>query len=242
MLRDLPRYLNREPSDDIAALIKEFPSITSDLPGSCNILAHDIQLINPDQKPIKQASYRLHPYKVNIMEKKVQYLLDNKLAEQSISPWASPCILVSKPDGTYRFCTDFRKVNSVTVMDSFPLSLVEELIDRVDRALCRPRYPTSCQPCYPPRTRSSQPTLFQSPGSSTSPLPGFSEATSRSRLARPGRHQPLLTVNTPRLLHFTLVLCLTGKVALPGLLHCFSSGRYCLPVHYCYPMFPLHSC
>ena len=68
------------------------------------------------------------------MEKKVQYLLDNKFAEQSISPWASPCILVPKPDGTYRFCTSFRKVNSVTVMDSFSLPLVEELIDRVGRA------------------------------------------------------------------------------------------------------------
>lgn len=68
------------------------------------------------------------------MEKENQYLLDNKLAEHGISPWASPCILVPKADGTYRFCTDFRKVNSVTVMDSFPLPLIEELLDRVGGA------------------------------------------------------------------------------------------------------------
>ena len=75
--------------------------------------------------------------------------------------------------------------------------------------------------------------LFWPPGSSTSPLPSFSEATSRSWLARPGRHQPQLTMNTPRLLHFALILCLTGKVALPGLLCCFSPGHYCLPIHQC---------
>ena len=134
VLQDLPRYLNLDSHDEVAALIKEFPSITSDLPGSCNILAHDIKLISPDQKPIKQAPYRLGPYKAEIMNKEVQYLLNNNLAEPSVSPWASPCILVPKPDGTYRFCTDFRKVNSVTIMDSFPLPLVEELIDRVGRA------------------------------------------------------------------------------------------------------------
>ena len=134
VLEDLPRYLNINPHDEISKLIKEFPSITSDIPGSCNILAHDIQLIDPNQKPIKQAPYRLNPYKTQIMDKEVQYLLDNGLAEESISPWASPCILVPKADGTFRFCTDFRKVNNVTIMDSFPLPLIEELLDRVGKS------------------------------------------------------------------------------------------------------------
>ena len=96
--------------------------------------------------------------------------------------------------------------------------------------VCRPRYSMPCRPCYPRRPRSSQPALFRPPGSSTS---GFSEATLRPWLARPGRHQPQLTVNTPHLLHFTLVLCLTGIVSLPGLLCCLSPGRYYLPVHHC---------
>lgn len=64
----------------------------------------------------------------------MQYLLENGFAEPSISPWASPCIMIPKPDGSYRFCTNFRKVNKVTVPDSFPLPLVEDLIDRVSAA------------------------------------------------------------------------------------------------------------
>lgn len=134
VLKDLSRYLDLDPNDDVSYLIQQSPSITSDLPGSCNILAHDIQLTDPNIRPIKKAPYRLSPYKAKLKEKEVQYLLDNGLAEHSISPWASPCILVPKADGTYRFCTDFRKVNSVTVKDSFPLPLIEELLDRVGNA------------------------------------------------------------------------------------------------------------
>ncbi len=50
----------------------------------------------------------------------MEYLLKNGLAVHSQSPWSSPCLLVQKPDSSFRFCTDYRKVNSVTKVDSFP--------------------------------------------------------------------------------------------------------------------------
>jgi len=58
-------------------------------------------------------------------------MLENDLIEASQSPWSSPCILVPKPDKSYRFCTDFRKVNAVTKADSYPLPRIEGCIDRV---------------------------------------------------------------------------------------------------------------
>ena len=45
--------------------------------------------------------------------------------ERSHSVWSSPCILVSKPDKMYRF---FRKVNSLTKVDSYPLPCIEDCI------------------------------------------------------------------------------------------------------------------
>ena len=57
--------------------------------------------------------------------------LANDLVEPSQSSWSLPCLLVPKGDGTYRFCTDFRKVNSVTKSDSFPIPRVEDCIDRI---------------------------------------------------------------------------------------------------------------
>ena len=47
----------------------------------------------------------------------------------SHSPWASPITLVPKPDGSIRFCVDYRKLNAVTVEDSHPLPLIQEIFD-----------------------------------------------------------------------------------------------------------------
>jgi len=43
-------------------------------------------------------------------------------------------VLVPKSDATLRLCTDFHKVNAVTVPDPFPLPRVEDLFDRVGQA------------------------------------------------------------------------------------------------------------
>ena len=47
------------------------------------------------------------------------------------SNYSSPCILVPKSNGTYRMCTDYPKVNSVTKKDSFPLPRIDDCIDKV---------------------------------------------------------------------------------------------------------------
>lgn len=61
-------------------------------------------------------------------------MLENGIAEPSSSSWASPCLLVSKPDWTHRPCTDFRKVNALTKPDSFPLPRMEDCVDQVGAA------------------------------------------------------------------------------------------------------------
>ena len=47
--------------------------------------------------------------KKELLGKEVQYMLKNDIIEESQSNWSSPCILVPKHDGGFRFCTDFRK-------------------------------------------------------------------------------------------------------------------------------------
>ena len=42
--------------------------------------------------------------------------------------------MVKKADGGWRLCTDFRKLNSVTEPDPFPLPRVDELLDKVGKA------------------------------------------------------------------------------------------------------------
>ena len=61
-------------------------------------------------------------------------MLDSDFIEPSQSDWSSPCILVPKPDGTFRMCTDYRKVNSVTKTDSIPVPRMDDCIDNIGQA------------------------------------------------------------------------------------------------------------
>ena len=61
-------------------------------------------------------------------------MLDNDFIEPSQSEWSSPCILVPKPDGTFRMCTDYRKVNSITKTDTFPIPRIDDCIDNIGHA------------------------------------------------------------------------------------------------------------
>jgi hypothetical protein len=64
----------------------------------------------------------------------VDEMLNSGLITKSNSPWASPIILVKKKDGTDRFCVDFRKLNSLTIGDSYMLPLVEDMMNKVKNA------------------------------------------------------------------------------------------------------------
>lgn len=125
-------HLSPAAKAEVGELINKFPSLFGDIPSQTNVLCHDIDVGN--HAPIKQHAYRVSPEKRALMKQEADYLLENGLAVPSSSPWSSPSLLVSKPDKTFRFCNDYRKVNSITTPDSFPLPRMEDCIDRVGPA------------------------------------------------------------------------------------------------------------
>ncbi|XP_076069754.1 uncharacterized protein LOC143041630 [Oratosquilla oratoria] len=68
------------------------------------------------------------------VREEVQRLQEVGIVEPSSSPWASPVVLVPKPDGSMRLCIDYRKLNAVTEPDSYPLPRIDDVIDEVGRA------------------------------------------------------------------------------------------------------------
>ena len=70
------------------------------------------------------------------MEEQIRQLLESSVIRHSKSPYASPAILVKKKCDTWRLCIDFRKLNSQTIKDKFPIPVIEDLLDE----LCGARY------------------------------------------------------------------------------------------------------
>ncbi|KAK3106890.1 hypothetical protein FSP39_002127 [Pinctada imbricata] len=125
-------HLTVHQKEEVHQLMREYTTIFPDVPKKTNASHHDV--IVGDASPIKQHPYRLNPIKLQYMRKEIQYMLENDIIEPSNSDWSSPCILVPKPDGTYRLCTDFRKVNSVTKTDSYPIPRIDDCIDKIGSA------------------------------------------------------------------------------------------------------------
>lgn len=103
-----------------------FSKDSSDI-GRTNLVEHTIDTGNA--KPIKQAPYRVPLAKRESAEKEIREMAEKGIIEPSVSPWCSPVVMVTKPNGSVRFCCDFRKLNDCTVKDSQPLPRIDDTLD-----------------------------------------------------------------------------------------------------------------
>jgi hypothetical protein len=80
----------------------------------------------PEQKPVHFQPYRAGPRALAVESGKIERMLKAEVIEPSTSEWASPIVLVAKLDVSTRFCVDYRKLDSITVRDSYPLPRMDE--------------------------------------------------------------------------------------------------------------------
>jgi hypothetical protein len=78
--------------------------------------------------PIRRSPYRLAPPELKVVEAEVKKMLAQGVIVRSTSPWSSPVLLVSKPDGSTRFVVDFRGVNRLTAPQSQQIPRIDDLL------------------------------------------------------------------------------------------------------------------
>lgn len=132
MLEQINSEQQQSDDSELQQLLQEFQDVFEEpknLPPP-RAYDHHIPLI-PGAVPVNSKPYRYSPLHKNEIEKQVQELLQSGLITTSVSPFASPVLLVQKKDGSWRFCVDYRRLNSLTIKNRFPMPLVEEILDEL---------------------------------------------------------------------------------------------------------------
>ena len=127
--------LSSEEQSRLRELLNDYRDIFAvhhDELGHNNIIQHHIE--TGYHPPIRSRPYRVPHAQKEATEEHIDDMLHRNVIQPSVSPWASPVVLVPKSDGSSRFCVDFRKVNKITKKDSYPLPLISESLEALGGA------------------------------------------------------------------------------------------------------------
>ncbi|KAL0880701.1 hypothetical protein ABMA27_001917 [Loxostege sticticalis] len=130
-------HLNHEEKELLFQLCSEYSDIFH-LPGESltytNALKHEIKTTT--DVPIHVKSYRFPEIHKAEVRKQINKMLEQNIIEPSDSPWSSPIWVVPKKlDASntqkWRVVIDYRKLNDITIGDTYPIPQITEILDQL---------------------------------------------------------------------------------------------------------------
>ena len=97
-------------------------------PRECSATFHSIR--SKHNQPKKSKILRIPQKWVSEVDTQVADTIKNGIIEESASPYNRNIILVDKDDGTKRFVADYRELNKDTIPDTYPLPIVDEMLEQ----------------------------------------------------------------------------------------------------------------
>lgn len=110
----------------ISKVIDSFPKPIEGKLNRTNVLVHKID--TGDATPVKQRYYNVSPYVQKEMDAEFDRMMKLGVIEPSKSAWSSPMVAVRKSSSRIRLCLDSRKLNDVTVKDSYPMPYITRIL------------------------------------------------------------------------------------------------------------------
>ena len=101
--------------------------------GYCDKLKHTIPVTT--NKPVYLPHHTIPVQLQAEVWKCLDTWLKQGIIRPSMSPYASQVVIVRKKSGESRLCVDFRRLNAISIRDSFPLPRVEEALQAVQAAV-----------------------------------------------------------------------------------------------------------
>ena len=68
------------------------------------------------------------------MHAQVKDLCDQGIIQRSDSAYASPIVMVLKPNKTYRMCIDYRKINAIAKPFAYSLTFMDTILYELRKA------------------------------------------------------------------------------------------------------------
>ena len=90
----------------------------------------DIPLLPDSDIPFARGQ-RLSFVQIEALKGMIRELLQGGLIRPSKSPFSAPLLMVTKPDGSWRLVVDYRKLNSLTIKDKYPLPNPQALFNQM---------------------------------------------------------------------------------------------------------------
>ena len=120
----IPNLNYRSGPTQINRYVHVFPAPGETVTRRTQEVRHDIE--TNGSRSVWCGSRHLAPAGLRTEQKCIKEMLEGGQIEPSDSPWASPVVLVTKKDGSMRFCVDYRRLNSLTVKDTNPLPRIDD--------------------------------------------------------------------------------------------------------------------
>jgi hypothetical protein len=84
-------------------------------------------------EPIAVPMYSSSPEKRCVIDAQLEKWFEQGVIEPSASPWSAPVVIAYR-NGKPRFCVDYRKLNTMTIADEFPLPRQSEILQSLSGA------------------------------------------------------------------------------------------------------------
>lgn len=134
-------HLNQEECDSLDKIISEYADIfytEGDKLTFTNHTKHSIPTTS--ETPINTKTYRFPHVHQKEVKSQVEKMLNENIIRHSTSPWSSPIWVVPKKTDAsgkqkWRVVIDYRKLNDITIGDSYPLPNITDILDKLGHSI-----------------------------------------------------------------------------------------------------------
>nr|XP_041631131.1 uncharacterized protein K02A2.6-like [Drosophila kikkawai] len=120
--------------EQVRSLLEKFADVFSTgLQGIGKTNIVQAKIVVEGNQVVSQAPYRVSEPMKEVVGKMVDELLKLDIITPSTSEYASPVVLIKKPNGSDRLCIDYRRLNKLIKKENFPVPNIEERLQEAKR-------------------------------------------------------------------------------------------------------------